>query len=317
MAAFGCVDEADAFLPRPLAEEILRQYADVLRVGQLDVNGAEVKWDTRDASNRSQLHGFCSAFVNSLKRLREAEGLHETVLREAVYCLCKGVSINYALSEVLQLVSKRVGEPCSIGTSGKDGRSLVSYNVELLPSHRLRVRMSWIGNGNIVSCNRTTAKKRVRGTLSLVETEFALPPEPDFVPVYKLQLKLKRAPLQRLVSAIVSPCKGAAPKEECANAEPHRPVPAGKGVGGPTLRRTETMFLDTPLRHSGSPLSIPTKSTVSGESRGTCLTQSTMSCDSYDGTVRFHDQSDDEEEGNDSPRRCVTTEYSDDNLASL
>lgn len=308
MASFGCVDEVDSFLPRPLVEDILRKYADVLRVGHVEVNGSTVKWDTNDASNPAQLHGFCTAILEAIRSLEEAKGLQDNVLHEAVYCVCKAVSINYVLSDVLQLVSRRVGEPCSIETRRKDGSSLVSYNVELSELHRIRVRMSWTGNGNIFSCNRTNAKKRIRGTLSFVETEFPLPIGSDFVPTYHLQLNLKRSPAQRLITALA--CNVAAPADRGASATLLGQASRRRGFRLSRQGRTETMFLDMPLRYSGSQRTLPIQSVGSGKSNVTCSTRSTMSHLSHAGTVQSPNASDDDEEGNDS-------EDSDANLGAI
>merc|ERR1712187_873368 len=104
--------------------EILRKYADVLRVGRIVLNGTIVQWDTNHASNIAQLRGFSTALISALSRRGDANSFDQSTLRDAVYCVCKAVSINYVLSDVLDLVSGRVGEPCTITTSRKDGTPL-------------------------------------------------------------------------------------------------------------------------------------------------------------------------------------------------
>jgi len=276
MASFGCVDDAHSSLPRPLVEDILRKYADVLRVGHIDVNGTTIRWDTQDASNEAQLHRFCNALIAAFKNLREAKGFQEDALHEAVYCVCKAVSINYVLSDVLQTVSQRVGEPCSIETCRKDGSSMVSYSVEVLDMQRLQVRMHWHGRGNIFSCNRTTAKKKVRGTISALETEFSLPLLSEFVPTYQLAWKLKRSTIQRIVSTLA--CSATPRRNRSAGVTASLLGPASHRRGSDMMRSgmTETLLLDAPLRHCGSPKMLPMLSIGSGKSDCTTSTRSTL-----------------------------------------
>mmetsp|Transcript_69906 Transcript_69906/g.158661 ORF Transcript_69906/g.158661 Transcript_69906/m.158661 type:complete len:296 (+) Transcript_69906:53-940(+) len=198
---------ADVILPLPLAADILWHYADVLRVGRVRVNGKEVLWNTCD-STREQLRGFSTAFIGALRQLPELSGVEDSVLCEAAYWFCKVVSINYAFSEVLELVKQKVGTMCSIRTCGDAGMSLVDYCVEVQPGCLMRVYITWRGKGNIVHCDPATAKKRVRGTLSQLETVFALPPEAGFAPTYRLRLKLKRSRTSRLLSAVACAVSG-------------------------------------------------------------------------------------------------------------
>jgi len=189
-----------AVLPQPVAQEILRRYADVLRVGSLEVNGDIVRWKT-DTSNELQLHHFSEALFGKLRRLPELAQASDEVLRQASYWVCKAVSINYALIEVLLLVKRRVGAMCTIETWG-DAGGLVSYSIEARPTQVIHVRLSWRGKNNIVYRDPLTAAKRVKGTLSCLETEFSLPPARRFAPCYRLHVKFEKTMAARLVSTV-------------------------------------------------------------------------------------------------------------------
>lgn len=192
--------------------ETLHKYADVLRIGRLLVNGREITWETR-ASNSMQLQNFCSAFTNALERVPELSNLESALVYQAAHLTCKALSINYAMSEVLQLVGQRISEKrsgcmCSIRTCGDTGKSLVDYVVEILPDNVMRTRVSWRGKGNIISCNMKTAKRKVRGTLFHMETEFPMAVERSFIPTYSLQMDLAPSRRSRLASAMTGAFKG-------------------------------------------------------------------------------------------------------------
>jgi len=198
-------------LPDHIAKDLLRRYADVLRVGRLTVNGREVTWGT-NASTAGQLQSFCASLHASLEQLPEAKGLDDAVLCKMPYWLCKALSINYALSEVLHLLSRKVGALCCI----EDGRSEpVDYGVDLARiqlekgcRHILGASLDWRGRDNIVCRDPSTAARSVKGTLSRLSTQFPLPPSQDFAPKYTLQLQLRRSFTSRLLSTITcaKPC---------------------------------------------------------------------------------------------------------------
>jgi hypothetical protein len=192
-----------AMLPQLLADEVLRQYADVLRVGHVVVNGKDVSWDT-SASNSVQLHHFTVEFVKALRQCPELSNLDDSTFCNTAYWFCKVVSINYALSEVLDLLTQKIGAVCSINTCTKGGQSqsLVSYRVDVRSKHAMRVSMAWQGKDNVVACDPKTGKRRSKGTLSRVETVFPLPPDFDFVPTYTLHMRLKGSRTSRLISAV-------------------------------------------------------------------------------------------------------------------
>jgi len=186
--------KADVLLPQALADEVLWQYADVLRVGRLTLNGRELTWNN-STSNDAQLSGFCETFIGALKEVPALAGVEGSDLCQATHWFCKAVSINYALSELLCLLQKRLGERlgavCSVATSGPSGNVLVEYAVTVTERRSMLVRVNWRGQGNIICCNPKTAKKTVKGTLSYVETEFPIPLDPSFRPTYRIQMKLQ------------------------------------------------------------------------------------------------------------------------------
>ncbi|CAK0808061.1 unnamed protein product [Prorocentrum cordatum] len=186
-------------LPEPLAQEVLRRYADILRVGQLSVNGEDVRWET-NASTELQLAAFCAAFCGELRRLKDLEQVPDGVLAMAPYWLCKAVSINYALIEVLMLVQEVVGKMCTIETRAPGGTSIVAYFVNIVPSaeggslQSMHVEMQWAVSDNIVYRDPCTAESRVKGSLSSLATDIGLPPDRRATTsVYLLKMRLKRS----------------------------------------------------------------------------------------------------------------------------
>lgn len=178
--------------PLPAAAEIIQSYADVLRLGSLRVNGTLISWDASAARlPEERLADFGMALG---KALRAAQLIDEVLIEGTAYWLCKALSINYALAEVLDLVTRRVGTVCSIESWNSKGSSHpAEYHVELQPGPKLLVGISWGGRGNLISCDPCTARKEVQGTISRVETEFSLPPERGFAPEYHVQMELCKA----------------------------------------------------------------------------------------------------------------------------
>jgi hypothetical protein len=220
---------ADVHVPQPLAAEIVQQYADVLRVGRVRINGSEVCWST-SGSTPSQLKALIAAFCGALRKLPDMQDVEDGVLCQALYWFCKVVSINYALFEVLHVINEKVGKECTIRTTGKGGKSIVEYSVEVRENQLMSVKVSWSEKGNIVYYDPKTAKKTVKGTLSSLMTEFPMQPNALFTPTYSLDFQVNTSYKQKLISKIA-----------CATTN-HR----GRG---------SCMLLDTPL-HSSSSLSL-------------------------------------------------------------
>lgn len=191
-------------LPSEVSQEIVRRYADVLRVGRIILNGKEMCWDTR-TSTEGQLANFCLVLWKSLSeaapRLLQSE---PAALRFAPYWICKAVSINYALIEVVLMVKQRVGVLCSVETREDHGPGLVSYNIDLRAGNVLCVSLVWRKVDNIVYCDPLTAKRQIKGTMPSLETRFRLPPVEGFTPAYSFQLRLKKSMTQKLTSSLTS-----------------------------------------------------------------------------------------------------------------
>lgn len=188
-------------LPAGAQEEVLRRYADLLRVGRLSVQGRVTSWKT-ETSSELQLQGFCEAFGKRLQELLP-ELANTPVLPLAAYWLLKAVSINYALIEVVLMVRRQVGVLCSIETREDCGGALVEYQVEVRPGPVLRVSLGWRKGNNIVYRDPKTAHRKVKGSLSRLATEFELPPRPNCLPEYSLDLRLKKS-LAAAVAAKIS-----------------------------------------------------------------------------------------------------------------
>lgn len=214
-------------LPAVLADEILRSYADVLRVGRLTLNGSPLHWN-HSAANTTQLADFSSTFVGALGRLPELDGVKETDLHQIVHLFCKAVSINYALSELLMLLQNRLGARLggvvSVRTSGPDGGALVDYDVRVSSQRRVQVKVLWRGTGNIICCNPRTAKRSVQGTMRSVETEFPIDLDHQFTPTYRIAMQLKRSRSAQVLSALACATSARQPStEEVSPTAPLRP----------------------------------------------------------------------------------------------
>merc|ERR1712008_52829 len=182
---------ATVHLACPVAQEIVRRYADVLRVGSMEVNSQKIMWNAK-TSTEGQLRSFSDALFNRLRQLPELIRASDEVLRQSTYWVCKAVSINYALAEVLMLVRRKTGCMCTIETEDRAG-GMVNYAINVRPDHMVHLRLSWRRKNNIVYRDPRTASRKVKGTLSCVETKFPLPPVKRFAPAYRLHMKFKRS----------------------------------------------------------------------------------------------------------------------------
>jgi len=196
-------------MSRVLAAEVLRWYADVLRVGRLTVNGTKLAWRT-STSNDDQLSDFSTVFTDALRGV-----IDDSHLRQVTHWFCKSVSINYGLSEILSLLQHRLGESagarCSVMTRSATGAVLVDYSVDIVSAQTMRVRVTWNGKDNIISCSPETAKRTVRGTLSYIETEFPIPPGQDFRPTYSVQMQLRGSRATELLRTVARSWCGSVP----------------------------------------------------------------------------------------------------------
>jgi len=198
--------------PAIVRAETLGKYADILRVGRLVVNGIAIGWDTR-MSNDEQLVAFCNSYTSALRQLPELAVATDEALVNSAHLVCKALSINYALSEVLQLLRQKLGEEgatCTIKAKKLSGQQFpVDYGIDILPGRIARAYVNWKGRGNILTCDPRTAKMKVRGTLSHVETEFPLEPsEHGFKPTYRFHIEYHSGSrISQLTSIIAQPFK--------------------------------------------------------------------------------------------------------------
>lgn len=200
-ASFGILQTPNEELPASIVEEILTKYADILRVGLLTMNGEPLTWDTC-GSKEKQLQNFSTTFCSKLQSVLP-EQLAEDVLRRTVYWVCKSMSFDYVLIEVILLLQQRVGCMSTIVTQNKNG-TLVDFCIDVLPGPRLHVYLKWRGTGNIVEVSPETGIRKVKGTFFELSTEFKLPPDQSFVPEYKLKLQLGNSMAMRLASQVWS-----------------------------------------------------------------------------------------------------------------
>lgn len=182
----------------PMAREIITQYGDILRVGSLRIAGELISWDV--GANRlpeDRLADFIQALSAALERHPETKDLMLNAGQDGlIYWLCKSLSVNYALAEVLSLLKQKIGKVCSIESWNAQGNTKpVVYNIRVDSGPVLHVGITWAGSDNIVSCDPLTGEKCVEGNISRVETLFALPPPHGFKPEYCVEMDLCRRSL--------------------------------------------------------------------------------------------------------------------------
>ena len=112
-----------------IAQEVLKEYADLLRVGRLTVNGVIVRWRVH-GNNARALDCFLSAFkarVNMIFPDLEDWGMF-------AYTVLKAISINFALYEVTEYIRNDIGTDNMITILTYDSASkqqVLHYAVEL------------------------------------------------------------------------------------------------------------------------------------------------------------------------------------------
>lgn len=181
-------------MPKEYVEEILNNYADVIRTGSLTVNGATVSWVTEDCTSRQQLENFCDVLLMKLRSLPELARLNEEEMCQAVFLYCKSVSLNYVVMDVLLMLQQEFGELCTIETYSR-GACLLSYGLLVREGPRgpvLLPRLKWTKPNNVVgepAHEENHVSRCVKGTLSSIYTEFPLALEPGHVPDYSIRLQ--------------------------------------------------------------------------------------------------------------------------------
>lgn len=101
-----------------------------------------------------------------------------------------------------------------------DEGTMAEYFVDILCGCRsLRMGIRWPWAANVVEMCPCSGRKSPQGTLSRVQTQFSIPPPPDFHPEYRLRLKMKSSfwntkciisPMQPLTS-----CNAVVKLDEC------------------------------------------------------------------------------------------------------
>lgn len=172
----------------------------------MTVCGREIVWDTSGASSQ-QLDNFCHAFAAALAAAPHTCCASDAALHRSAHLICKALSINYVLSDVMGFLrlklKARASDMYTVRAGGGGDCALrPEYGVDVHPGPLLRAYMSWRSPGNVVSYDVATAKMRVRGTLSHVETWLPLAPHHGFWPEYGVRFEQRRSKATRLVSKI-------------------------------------------------------------------------------------------------------------------
>lgn len=185
--------------------EICKHYADIVRVGKLTLNETSLKWDV-SGNKDVDVKSFCEAFQFRMRHLNSLDSsltMDDQTLAKTCYWVCKGLSINYVLVEVLTWLKSLLGmKPESFCRLGMEPEN-VDYFVDVLEGGcRLRVGLMWRWTGNVIEYF-SNGQKLVRGTLQKLHTEFACPPLSDFKPQYRLSgVSLKKSRTARAAAAI-------------------------------------------------------------------------------------------------------------------
>jgi len=179
-----------------LEAEVLQSHRDVLRVGRVTVGSAKVPWQTAGSSDGEILERYLCAVGQAILREPLFAG-SERDARCAACWYCKAVSINYVFADVLRLLGERIGASgLTIETLDAKKRHLVEYKVDIVldmvSGPQLRASLVWNGKGNLIARKSRSAKQSTKGTVSLLETCFPLPPSQGFVPSYRVAFRVSK-----------------------------------------------------------------------------------------------------------------------------
>jgi hypothetical protein len=178
-------------LPESMTKEVLNHYADIVRTGQMHINDVPLSWEVTGNTSRD-FDTFGSAFFRRVMRLNSDVGVDGKTLSLSLYWVCKVVSVNFALIEVMDwLRLKTNGSFVTVHMRSNDGDN-AQYHLTVLPGFRFRVGLKWLWEGNVLEVC-PNGSKEVRGTLSKMYTEFDVPPKQDFVPTFTFKFKLAKA----------------------------------------------------------------------------------------------------------------------------
>ncbi|KAF4735780.1 hypothetical protein FOZ63_015010, partial [Perkinsus olseni] len=181
--------------------EILNTYADLLRVGELWINGKPTRWRTRGYGKEAWFDHFELAFRARLREL-ERSGLvpHCDLANEItlIYWVCKLTSINYCLWEICSYIQQTLEKSRMVILETFDPLdptvSILEYSLTLVGAATGSICMRWTKDNNIMYVNRH-GQRKCKGTVKTVETQVPLRLLRDseveaFRPVYDVDMEL-------------------------------------------------------------------------------------------------------------------------------
>ncbi|EER00481.1 hypothetical protein Pmar_PMAR018364 [Perkinsus marinus ATCC 50983] len=185
----------------PIAPHISDKYADLLRVGELWINGEPTRWRTKGYGKEAWFDNFELAFRARLRQL-ERSGLvppcdlaSEITL---VYWVCKLTSINYCLWEICSYIQQSLEKSRMVILETFDSSnptlSILEYSLTLVGAATGTICMRWTKDNNIMYVNRH-GQRRCKGTMKTIETQVPLrllsdPEVENFRPIYDVDMEL-------------------------------------------------------------------------------------------------------------------------------
>eukprot|EP00450_Noctiluca_scintillans_P001723 CAMPEP_0194488530 /NCGR_PEP_ID=MMETSP0253-20130528/8419_1 /TAXON_ID=2966 /ORGANISM="Noctiluca scintillans" /LENGTH=348 /DNA_ID=CAMNT_0039328905 /DNA_START=74 /DNA_END=1120 /DNA_ORIENTATION=- len=177
-------------LPSAIASAILASYADIVRVGKLDLNGEELTWDTHGTTEQ-QLNRLASRLFDELRNHSASAQARDVDLHQAIFYICKSVSFNYALFSFMLQLYETTGYMSTIETTDREGL-LVNFDIDATQWPQVSTSILWRRGDNILQVDPALGTRVVRGSLSMLSTEFSVPPPPNFIPQYDAKMSIKR-----------------------------------------------------------------------------------------------------------------------------
>lgn len=171
-----------------IAGDSTRDYDEIARVGRLWFDGSLLTWDVKH-DMKADTQSFRAVFQQQLRRSLPDSGLTNLSCENMCYWVCKSLSANYVLAEVMTklraLLEVKEDALIKLCMSTEEG-AVVDYCVDVLSRlKKLRVSLKWHGRGNVVEIT-PDGEHVERGTLSSIHTEFDFSPKPGSKPVYHL-----------------------------------------------------------------------------------------------------------------------------------
>ena len=232
-----------------LREEVLQKYSDMLRVGELWLNGGLLKWSsTSEVAPEIALDELYRVFE---RRVGDTPSVNAGVL---LYLVCKSTSMDYILLHVLQFLREHIQSDMVPTITGSFG-----YHVGVAKTS-CRVELRFSDRDNLVVIGLD--EREVVGTFKAAQTSFSLPPlEEKDSAVYYLDMEL----VSTWLEALPQECHaehalyrrtmsdldafGELPKLRYRSDDRHAsmddvPDEAAVSILPPTLVRTSTMPID-------------------------------------------------------------------------